>query len=386
MSNKILIVDDNSKNVQLLANLLSSSDYSIEYALNGRSAVQWVEKERFDAVLLDIMMPEMDGFETCMQIKMMPENVNLPIIFLTARDDVDSINKAFKIGGVDYITKPFNQDELLARLATHVELKHNRERLLDTAKWLEQEVDQKTSQLQATNAQLEQAYNELKLLDQAQNEFLKCISHEIRTPLNGISGSLSLLKNFTENEDVNEVVSLLERSVEKLEKYSFIALQIAYLRLKGIEQLNIKDVNLNAVLKSCITKVLPKANNKGIEIRFTSNVSGVSVKGDYDLLNSAFLSIIDSSITYSNFGVVDVRLEERSDSLLCEISDNGVLYSEDKPMYMFDSLSSKGWAYERNTNIELHLAQVIFFTHGWTIQLTNKGDGDGTLTSIQIKK
>jgi len=204
--------------------------------------------------------------------------------------------------------------------------------------------------------------------------------------LNGISGSLSLLKNFTENEEVNEVVSLLERSVEKLEKYSFIALQIAYLRLKGIEQLNIKDVNLNAILKSCITKELPKANNKGIEIRFTSNVSGVSVKGDYDLLNSAFLSIIDSSITYSNFGIVDVRLEERSDSLLCEISDNGVLYSEDKPMYMFDSLSSKGWAYERNTNIELHLAQVIFFTHGWTIQLTNKADGDGTLTSIQIKK
>jgi two-component system sensor histidine kinase/response regulator len=386
MSNKILIVDDNSKNVQLLANLLTSADYSIEYALNGKAAVQWVEKERFDAILLDIMMPEMDGFETCLQIKKMPDMVNLPIIFLTARDDVDSINKAFKIGGVDYITKPFNQEELLARLATHVELKHNRERLMDTTRWLEQEVDKKTSELQLANSQLEQAYNELKFLDQAQNEFLKCISHEIRTPLNGISGSLSLLKHFRDNEEVNEVVSLLERSVEKLEKYSFIALQIAYLRLKGIDQLNLREININAIIKDCIGKLLPKAKQKGLEVRFKSNITGISVKGDYDLLMNAFQAIIESSITYSNHGVIEVIVEDRPDGFLCEVLDEGALYSEDKPLYMFDSLSSKGWAYERNTNIELHLAQVIFFTHGWIIQLVNMPTGIGTRTSILIKK
>jgi two-component system, sensor histidine kinase and response regulator len=98
----------------------------------------------FDAILLDLMMPEMDGFETCVAIKSMAGAENIPIIFITARDDAESITKAFKVGGVDYITKPFNRDELLARLSTHIDLKKSKEKLLDTKVWLEKEVEQKT--------------------------------------------------------------------------------------------------------------------------------------------------------------------------------------------------------------------------------------------------
>jgi DNA-binding response OmpR family regulator len=116
---KILIVDDNPKNIQVLANTLSNSDYEVEYTSNGYDAIDWVNKESFDLILLDVMMPEMDGYETCLKMKENPALKDLPIIFITASTDIESIVKGFDIGAVDYITKPFNKKELLARVNTH---------------------------------------------------------------------------------------------------------------------------------------------------------------------------------------------------------------------------------------------------------------------------
>lgn len=124
MNDRVLVVDDNPKNLQIIAALLSENNYTVEVALNGSSAIKWLSGERFDAILLDIMMPEMNGFETCDIIKQNPDNVNIPIIFLTARQDIESITEGFEKGGVDFITKPFNQKELLVRLSTHIELKN----------------------------------------------------------------------------------------------------------------------------------------------------------------------------------------------------------------------------------------------------------------------
>jgi two-component system, sensor histidine kinase and response regulator len=384
MKSKILVVDDNSKNIQVLASLLTMAGYSVEYALNGKSAIQWASNSTFDAILLDLMMPEMDGFETCTAIKSIAGTENIPIIFITARDDAESITKAFKVGGVDYITKPFNRDELLARLSTHIDLKKSKEKLLDTKVWLEKEVEQKTKELREANLSIEKSFNELKKLDVAQNEFLKTISHEIRTPLTGIVGSISLLKSFTDNEDLVEVVELLEKSVTKLEHYSFVALQIAYLRLKGMQQLSVQEVNLNAIIKNCINNTLQQATVKQLEIRFKSNSNGIVVTGDHDMLNRSFLALIESSIAYSTNGVIDVEVSQNLEHIHCTISDAGTPFVSEKPMSIFDSINNHSNTYERNTNIELHLAQVVFLTHGWNLHFANKPNGDGTETIITI--
>jgi two-component system sensor histidine kinase/response regulator len=384
MKTKVLIVDDNSKNIQVLANLLTMAGYAVEYALNGKSAIQWVNNQSFDAILLDLMMPEMDGFETCAAIKSIPGTENLPIIFITARDDAESINKAFKTGGVDYITKPFNRDELLARLSTHIDLKTSKEKLLDTKAWLEKEVEQKTKELREANLRIEKSFNELKKLDVAQNEFLKTISHEIRTPLTGIIGSIGLLKGFADNEDLAEVVELLEKSVTKLEHYSYIALQIAYLRLKGTQQLSLQDINLNAIIKNCINKTLQLAAEKGIELCFKSNSTGIVVMGDHDMLNRSFLALIESSIAYSSKGTIDIEISKNHENLYCTISDSGNPFVSERPLSIFESISNKSGTYERNTNIELHLAQVVFLTHGWNLMFTNKATNDGTETILTI--
>jgi len=120
---RILIVDDAPKNIQIVANLLGEDEYEISYATNGKQALGHVEESEFDLVLLDVMMPGMSGYEVCREIKQGKRHSDLPVIFITARTDEDSIIEAFEAGGQDYITKPFNSAELMARVKTHLKLK-----------------------------------------------------------------------------------------------------------------------------------------------------------------------------------------------------------------------------------------------------------------------
>ena len=125
----ILIVDDNPKNLQVLGNYLQMEGYLVEFAVNGESALDWIKKTKFDLILLDIMMPGMDGFEVCKFIKNDPLNQETPVIFLTAKIDTESIVNAFDLGAVDYVIKPFNQKELIARVKTQIEIKRGRDEI-----------------------------------------------------------------------------------------------------------------------------------------------------------------------------------------------------------------------------------------------------------------
>ena len=120
---KILIVDDTPKNIQVVSSLLGKEGYSLGFATDGKKALEAVANKEYDLILLDVMMPILDGFETCKVLKSNPLTASIPIIFLTAKVEEESITKGFSLGGVDYITKPFNSSELLARVKTHLKLK-----------------------------------------------------------------------------------------------------------------------------------------------------------------------------------------------------------------------------------------------------------------------
>jgi len=119
----ILAVDDKPQNLQFLGKLLSDNGYEVGMAQNGYQALNFVKKNDPDLILLDIMMPEMDGYEVCKSIKADFSISHIPVIFITAKTDTDDVVKGFDAGGVDYVTKPFNPAELLARIRTHVEMK-----------------------------------------------------------------------------------------------------------------------------------------------------------------------------------------------------------------------------------------------------------------------
>jgi len=129
ITNQILIVDDVMDNIQVAMNILKEDSYDFAFARDGEEALRLVESEDFDLILLDIMMPGMDGFEVCQQLKKNPRTNSIPVIFLTAKTDIDSIAEGFELGAVDYVTKPFHPSEILARVKTHLQLS-NATRLL----------------------------------------------------------------------------------------------------------------------------------------------------------------------------------------------------------------------------------------------------------------
>lgn len=127
----ILIVDDVLENIQILGKILKENDYKIAIANNGRQAISTAVAIKPDLILLDVMMPELDGYETCKRLKEIPGTKDIPIIFLTAKCETQDIIDGFKAGALDYITKPFNSYELKARVKTHTELKLSKDLLIE---------------------------------------------------------------------------------------------------------------------------------------------------------------------------------------------------------------------------------------------------------------
>lgn len=134
----ILIVDDNPKNLQVLAGFLKREGMSVEFALDGASALTWLDKKRFDLILLDVMMPGMDGYEVCSIIMKTPAICETPIIFLTAKTDSESIIKGFEAGAVDYISKPFIHSELLVRIKTQLKISKSQEQIINYSNEIEE--------------------------------------------------------------------------------------------------------------------------------------------------------------------------------------------------------------------------------------------------------
>lgn len=156
----ILIVDDIPQNIQVLGSILKKAGYAISYATSGKQALSLIESEAFDLVLLDVMMPQMDGFEVCRKIQALLNGQELPIVFLTAKTEKEDIVKGFEVGAVDYIAKPFNSAELLARVRTHLALKHSRVVIEEK----NTELANKNEELKTANADLEKALREIKTL------------------------------------------------------------------------------------------------------------------------------------------------------------------------------------------------------------------------------
>jgi DNA-binding response OmpR family regulator len=149
----ILVVDDIKDNVHFLMDTLKTEGYSVRPALSGSAALTIIENETPDLILLDIMMPVMNGYEVCEKVRGNKKNRNVPIIFLSALDDVSDKLKGFQVGGIDYITKPFMAEEVLARVRAHLSIKR-----------MQEELTEQNTRLQEMNEELQRALKEVKML------------------------------------------------------------------------------------------------------------------------------------------------------------------------------------------------------------------------------
>ena len=191
---RVLIVDDTLQNIQVLGTVLREQGYQLNVAQNGLQALDMVQKVLPDLILLDVMMPELDGHETCKRLKADPQTRDIPVIFLTAKVETDDIVKGFEMGAIDYITKPFNATELLRRVETHLELSM-------LQKDLEHQVEEKTAQL--LQAQKMESMGQLAA----------GISHEVNTPMQYINNNTDFLQQVF--EELGEVTQKYHQIYEQ---------------------------------------------------------------------------------------------------------------------------------------------------------------------------
>jgi CheY-like chemotaxis protein len=362
----ILVVDDNLNNIQLLSNLLASNGYSVEYAISGADALLWVEKEKFDLILLDIMMPEINGYEVCTRIKENKISSDIPIIFLTAKTDVESITNGFNSGGVDYISKPFNTEELLARVKTHLELKESKEKLKDVNLWLNEQVQQKTKAIEATNSELKEENERRKQAEKEilkQNEelrnlnvalqyskekaeesnrlktsFLQNLSHEIRTPLNAIIGFSELLKRPETLQELNEnFFEIIQSSSNQLLSIINDIIITSSIETKQVK-VNQNTVNLSDVLNNLAATFSKEANSKNVTLTINHSLSDeqLHIITDEDLFYQVLSKITSNAIKFTNKGSVDVNCYLHSEMLEFCVKDTGIGIFDGKGEIIFD--------------------------------------------------
>jgi len=276
----ILIVEDTSITLKVITTILSKEGYKIETAMNGKQALDIVRKVLPDVILLDIVMPEMDGYEVCRILKESPETMDVPVIFITVKDETENMLKGFETGAVDYVTKPFNSAELLARVRTHVELKKKRdnekelifrlkatldernkaeEALQQAHDNLERLVEERTSELLLKNRQLVEEIARRKQIEEALKNRERELKDQSRN-LKELNNSMKVLvkmreKDKEEFEDwvLSNVKKLILPNLEKLNKTS--------LDTRGANYVSILESNVNDILSSFSQRLSSKYLN-----------------------------------------------------------------------------------------------------------------------------
>ncbi len=369
----ILIVDDNPYNLQILGNLLKEELFSVEFATSGEGALEWLQKKSFDLVLLDINMPGMNGFEVCREIRGNNKYNNMPVIFLSANTERDSMLKGFEIGAQDYVTKPFDSRELMSRVKTHLKLKVTIEQLKDLNCTLEDMVQERTAQLKVANEKLEMLNEKLLDLDRAKSEFLNLISHEIRTPLNGMVGPIELIKESDCSADISALVNILDASVQRLEQFSVNALLITRLKTKP-KEICPEDVHLDEIIDRVLADRIEKIQSKDIRIRVYTG-TGNNIKAERELLKLCLRNVIDNAVKFSPPGSeVEIVTTAENEFINISVRDQGEGFNNQIMKEAFNIFSFGDKKEDNAQGLGLPLAKMIMEAHNGTIVLSNNND------------
>ncbi len=355
---KILIVDDVPKNIQLIASFLTKAGYQINFAVDGNSALEHASNESFDLILLDIMMPGIDGYEVCRMLKSNSKTKDIPIIFLTAKTDVDSIAKGFEAGGVDYITKPFNTPELLARVKIHLNLRYREMELED--------------------------------LNRTKNTFLSIIGHDLKTPLANI---ISLGDLITGNPDItieerndliNDLVDSGKQGVWLLENL------LSWTRIQTGSITNVpEELEVEKIIMQNVDFVFQNAQHKGIEI-ITQCQDDLKIFADLNIVNTIFRNLLSNGLKFTHQGgEINIRANRvDSDEVCIEIIDTGIGIREEKLASLFSkvgAVSTDGTQNEKGSGLGLVLVKDLIDTIQARIEVESKV-GVGTKFSLYFKE
>ncbi len=353
----ILMVDDNPANVKLLADMMISRGYKVQQASNGPDALKIAQQDPPNLVLLDIFMPDMDGYEVCHHLKVDPRTCDIPVIFISALTDVEDIVKGFDVGGSDYITKPFKFKEVLARIANLLTLVHQRHQI-ETLR--------------------EQDRQHFETLDRMKTEFIRMATHDLRNPLNVILGYVRVLERIElsgrDRELLTEARQNIELSVQKMRNLVTDVLDLAQIET-GMD-FHREMTPLGPFLAASLQGFHTVADEKGVELIFLPPAIGVSLMIDVKRMTRVMENLVSNAIKYTPpGGQVTVSARHNGEQALITVSDTGFGIPENDLPYLFDAfyrIEQGEYQREEGSGLGLSIVKTIVEQHKGTISVMSR--------------
>jgi two-component system, sensor histidine kinase and response regulator len=372
----IMVIDDQPANLKLLEEMLQRQGYAVRSFPRGRLALAAAAQRPPDLILLDITMPEMSGFEVCERLKSDEKLARIPVIFLSALNEKEDKVRAFQAGGVDYITKPFQFDEVQARVETHLALHRLQAALKEQNEHLEELVRLRTRELA-------DAHQRLKILDRSKNDFLQLISHELRTPLNGVLGVGELLLEESSSSDGDELREMFDSSRRRLLTILDHALLLTQIQIEG-EDFVSASVPLAEILSVAVERAAEFARACQVTLTTTPTPAGC-VMGDRELLRKAFQALLETAVKLSAVHEsVRITCESLSETIRVEITTCGralppAIIPKFFDLFSINEVLAPNW----DLGLDPPLAYRILALFGGSIAMDNT-DSAGTKMTVSL--
>jgi two-component system, sensor histidine kinase and response regulator len=376
---RILIVDDVPKNIQVLGSFLAHENMQIAFATNGEEALELAATNNFDLFLLDIMMPGMDGFQLCNKLKADKNTADIPVIFLTAKTDSESIILGFELGAQDYVTKPFNAAELIARVRTQLELREKTKALKELNRSLEEKVKKRTAELEMANQQLSR-------LEIAKNEFLAIISHEMRTPLNGIDGLAGLLNETQLDTEQKAYLDHLSAASKRISRFTEMALLITSLRTQN-QKIDLYHVSLDILIEMALDEMEYTIRDKELTVESAATMEHMLVLGDADLIRRSISLVVENGArNMPSKSRMSFLIEENEFATTLVVRHSHIIFSPEL-LEQFDAqaLLNKP-ATTESLNLSLTAVRLIMHVHNGAMYLSNDHNQHCSLLKLVYNK
>lgn len=364
---KVLVVDDSEFELQLVDFILQEKNYQTVLAGNGTDALIILETLTPDLILLDIMLPDFDGFEVCKKLKTIDKLKDIPVIFFTSLSNIDDIVKGFEAGGVDYVTKPFNTDELLVRIKTHLDLINSKRKI----------------ELQA---------RELSQANALKDKMFSVISHDLRSPVSSIKLALDFIsKGLVKPTDelFNETIKGLVKTTDE-----------AYILLENLlgwakSQSNILTVypeSLDLKLLASSIAGLLKLTSENKKISIENNIpEGITVFADMQMIQSVLRNLLSNALKFTpENGSIEMNALEMNTEVIISIKDSGVGISEPSLKRIFDQdqpVKTLGTNKESGSGLGLILCKDFVEKNGGRIWVeSEKGKGSTFSFTVPVNR
>lgn len=367
---KILIVDDEPANLRVLYNLLKEYPFRLFTLQDSKLVMDRIEKDIPDLILLDIMMPGVTGFELCKLIKAKPEFSGISIIFISALNDTANIVKGFDLGAVDYISKPFQSEEILARLNNQLTIQFQ------------------AKELSKLVQNLEKKNEELSELNTMKNKFFSIIAHDVRNPFSGILGlSEILMEDFDslEKEEMRKIVGLINNSTNKCFKLLENLLQWAKSQLNNIE-INPNKNKLSPLIEKIFDVYQLQSENKKITLN-SKIKEDTSYYADENLVDLIIRNLVNNAVKFTREnGSITVSSSIQTDMLLISIADTGMGMPPEILNSLFkigSNVTRKGSNKEDGTGLGLLVCYEFIKKSGGNISVQSE-EGKGSVFTFSL--